>query len=81
MKLVLHPLVNLDVFDAMSFYERKGGTQLAADFFLEFARVKDRIVDRPLSFMSLTVRSDERGLTVFLSMLFLASSQITFLFL
>ena len=52
MKLILHPLVHLDVFEAMNFYEREGGTKLAADFFLEFAQVKDSIVERPLSFVS-----------------------------
>ena len=51
MKLILHPLVHFDVFEAMSFYERDGGTILAADFFLEFSLVRDSIVDRPLSFM------------------------------
>ncbi len=51
MKLILHPLVHFDVFEAMSFYEREGGTILAADFFLEFALVKDSIVDRPLSYI------------------------------
>ncbi|MBX3281543.1 MAG: type II toxin-antitoxin system RelE/ParE family toxin [Acidobacteria bacterium] len=54
MKLTLHPLVHLDILEAMSFYEREGGAKLAADFFLEFTRVKECIVERPLSFVSLS---------------------------
>lgn len=49
MKLVVHPLVQIDVLEAMTYYERKGGAILAADFFLEFETLKNTIVDRPLS--------------------------------
>lgn len=53
MKLVVHPLVQIDVLEAMTYYERKGGTKLAADFFLEFERLKNTILDRPLSFATI----------------------------
>ena len=53
MKVILHPIVHTDILEAMSFYERKGGVKLAADFFLEFERVKETIVNRPFSFEEL----------------------------
>lgn len=50
MKAVLHPLVHVDIAEAMEFYERVGGAKLAADFFYEYERVLQRILGRPMSF-------------------------------
>ncbi len=52
MKTVLHPLVHVDIADAMQFYEQAGGAKLAADFFHEYERTLERTNERPLSFPS-----------------------------
>ncbi|MGD9563579.1 MAG: hypothetical protein AB7F88_01705 [Pyrinomonadaceae bacterium] len=49
---VLHPLVHVDILEAMQFYEREGGRELAVDFFYEYERTLQRILERPLSFPS-----------------------------
>jgi hypothetical protein len=54
MKAVLHPLVHSDIFEAMEFYGREGGSKLAADFFREFERSVATIEQRPLSFSFFT---------------------------
>jgi len=50
MKVVLHPLVHIDIAEAMEFYEREGGSHLAADFFRESERVVATIGQRAVSF-------------------------------
>ena len=47
MKVVVHGLVHIDVLEAMEFYEREGGPQLAAEFFYEYERVLESIGQRP----------------------------------
>lgn len=39
MTTILHPLVHLDIIEAMEFYEREGGTKLAADFFHDYEKI------------------------------------------
>ncbi len=50
MKVILHPLVHLDIAEAMEFYEREGGSKLAADFFREYESVVKTIGERSVSF-------------------------------
>lgn len=52
MTSVLHPLVHVDIAEAMEFYEQEGGAKLAADFFYEYEVVLKTILERPLSFPS-----------------------------
>lgn len=54
MKLVLHPLVHSDIAETMEFYEREGGSKLAADFYHEFRRCASVVLNRPLSFSVFT---------------------------
>jgi len=48
---VIHPLVHVDIAETMEFYEREGGSSLAADFFGEYEIVLDSVKQRPHSFV------------------------------
>lgn len=50
MKAVLHPRVHSDLVEAMEFYEREGGSKLAADFFGEAEKAIAAVCKRPQSF-------------------------------
>lgn len=52
MTTVLHPLLHVDILEAMQFYEREGGGELAADFLYEYERTLQKILECPLSFPS-----------------------------
>lgn len=50
MKAVYHPLVHTDIFEAMEFYDREDGAELAADLFREVERTVERVLLWPRSY-------------------------------
>ncbi len=43
----LHPKVDDDLLQAMKYYEREAVAELALEFYLEFRRCADEILERP----------------------------------
>ncbi len=56
MEVVVHPQVDNDLLDHFEYYSRKAGSQLALEFYSEFRRCFDIIVDRSASFPLYTLR-------------------------
>lgn len=50
MKFEISSEAHLDILDAMEFYERSAGLEIAADFYSQFRRTADQIASRPTSF-------------------------------
>lgn len=46
----LHPEVDVDLLQAMDYYEREADSQLALEFYLEFRRCANDIAQRAASF-------------------------------
>ena len=56
MEVIVHPEVDNDLLAQIEFYSREGGTQLAHEFYAEFRRCFDVIVDRAATFPYYTPR-------------------------
>ena len=56
MEIIVHPEVDNDLLDHIEYYSRKAGSQLALEFYTEFRRCFDIIVDRASSFPLYTPR-------------------------
>ena len=56
MEIIVHPEVDNDLLDNIEFYSRKASPQLALEFYTEFRRCFDVIVDRAASFPLYTAR-------------------------
>ena len=50
MKFEISSEAHIDILDAMEFYERSAGIEIAADFYAEFRQKADQIASRPSSF-------------------------------
>jgi plasmid stabilization system protein ParE len=56
MEAIVHPEVDNDLLDPIEYYSRKAGSQLAVEFYTEFRRCFDIILDRASTFPLYTSR-------------------------
>ena len=56
MEIIVHPEVDNDLLDHINYYARKVEPQLAIEFYIEFRRCFDTIIERGASFPLYTSR-------------------------